>query len=73
MTRRYFTHGLNIAAVEDAAQAERFVAAGWVEVTEREFVAAWQARDEAWMDQAVEAAAAAFQRMPYNERVKRGV
>lgn len=73
MTRRYFIHGLNIAAVEDAAQAERFVTAGWVEVTERAFVEAWQARDEAWMDQAVEAATAAFQRMPYNERVKRGI
>lgn len=73
MTRRYFIHGLNIAAVEDAEQAERFVTAGWVEVTEDRFMTAWRERDEAWMDQAVEAAAAAFQKLSYAERVKRGI
>lgn len=71
MTIRYFIHGANIAAVEDDGQAERYAAAGWVEVTEGEFVAAWKSRDTLMFSRAV--GEADVQRMSWKDRVKRGV
>jgi hypothetical protein len=41
----YFTHGPNIAAVEDVAQAAKYVCAGWRVVSRDTFIAAWRARD----------------------------
>lgn len=47
----YFIHGPNIAAVEDAGQAEKYAALGWERVSHRAFIAAWAARDaQAWED-----------------------
>lgn len=42
----YFIHGPNIAAVEDAEQAAKCRAAGWIEVSRAAFIAAWRKRDE---------------------------
>lgn len=39
-------HGLAYAAVEDAEQAAKYVAAGWTRVSVEAFVAAWKAKVE---------------------------
>ncbi len=45
MTRYYFTHGPDYAAVEDIEQARKYREAGWRLVTHDVFMFAWQARD----------------------------
>jgi len=42
---RYFAFGVNIAAVEDAAQAAKFADAGWREINHAAFMKAWSDRD----------------------------
>lgn len=41
----YFTHGVNIAAVENVTQAAKYEQAGWRPVSRSAFIAAWRARD----------------------------
>jgi hypothetical protein len=45
MTRYYFVHGLDYAAVESVEQARKYAQAGWRLVSHAAFVEAWRARD----------------------------
>lgn len=42
---RYFIHGQDFAAVEDADQAAKYAAAGWRSVSRAAFMDAWKRRD----------------------------
>lgn len=41
----FFTYGQDFAAVEDADQAAKYVAAGWRAVSRETFMGAWKRRD----------------------------
>lgn len=41
----YFASGVNIAAVEDASQAQKYEAAGWSAISQDEYVYRWRVRD----------------------------
>lgn len=41
----YFANGRNIAAVEDADQAQKYADAGWTAITRDDYIHRWRIRD----------------------------